>query len=534
MVKEIIEQEFLQKLFFSWYDFMPVDINDIETMIDRATAALQQQFYSKSKGSSAGSTNGAHAALGTRFRSPQCTVGEYAYDKKGAPIKDANGEHQLNPMTEEEYMKAHAKSSCEALVRAPYIHEQYHQKTCQELNAAGKQSKWDSLEFFARNDSEAYKAGVDYLRQQTKALALKCGWKGSTGPNARPDAVPTPKDAKKLAKNGGKIVKGRSGGKKSSIAPIDHAIAIITGVAVRTDPLESLIAEWDQSCANQSSSACDGLVTSIEVGLYDLLRAMKRSGEDVDRETLVYLAHAELPLLKHLALWRLRSAQSPEEIALAMEAADDPSPAVRQVAEYMLQSVDDPRWIAMKHWRKESASSAEDNLTAGLVPELSPHPGQFALKSFDDLRFRYFASTKENAVFTTREPLDKVLKRMSQGRQVMQSADALQQSVDNVMPKMQAMQKEMMAAASSGDQKKLSELIQKMTELQKQIPVIDPQALNPTKNSTAIVLAKAADGRPTSTATLQRDDAWGETVVTLWNEKPWRKIPALTQTKEEE
>ena len=516
MVKEIIEQEFLQQLFFSWNDYLPSDINDIATMQTRAADLMQQHFNPKAPKSNAGTANGAHAELGTDFRSPGCTIETFQYDAKGNPVRDSNGDPVATPQTEEDYMKTQ-KKSCEALARYPYIHEQYHEKTCKDLNASGKQSKWDSLEFFARNDSEAYKAGIDYLRQQTKALALSCGWKGSTGPNA----VPTPKDAKTLAKKGGKITKSRST-KNASYAPKANLIAIITGVAITGEPLEDLIAQWEQSCEATSTNQCDGLATNIEVGLYDLIRTTQRNRDEIERETLIDLAHADLPMLKRQALMLLGNAQTPDEIEFAMQMADDPSPGVRDVAERLLQSTNNARWKAMQKWRQRGQSGVGDNLTFGLVPELSPQPNQFAMKSFDNLRFRYFASTRERAVFTSKEPADAVIKRMSEGREVMQNVDAVKKNMNEQLPKMQAMQQEMMAAAAAGDTKKLNEMMVKMGEIQKQLTSVGTRPLNPTENSTAIVLAKAADRHPTGTATIQRDDIWGETVVTLWRERGWR------------
>ncbi len=517
MVKEIIEQEFLQKLFFSWNDYMPSNINDIETMQSRAAELMQQQFNPKAPKNNAGTANGAHAELGTDFRSPGCTIGAFQYDAKGNPVKDSNGDPVVAPQTEEEYMKSQ-KKTCEALARYPYIHEQYHEKTCKELNAAGKQSKWDSLEFFARNDSEAYKAGIDYLRQQTKDLALSCGWQGSTGPNA----VPTPKDAKKLAKKGGKIVKNRGGARKTGFVTSPGSIAIITGAAISDEPLEDLIAQWEQTCESTAGEQCNRLASNIEVGLYDLIRMMHRSGEQIERESLLELAHADLPMLKRQALLMLGYAESPDEIEFAMEMVDDPSPAVRDSAERLLQGVDSSRWTAMQKWRPRDRTGFADDFTSGLVPELSPQPGQFEIKSSDSLRFRYFASTRERAVFTSKESAEIVIKKMSEGREVMKSADAIEKNMKTQMPKMQAMQQELMAAAAAGDSKKLNELIAKMTEIQTQFTAIDPRALNPTKNSTAIILVKAADGHPTQTATIQRDDTWGETVVTFWRERGWR------------
>ena len=517
MVKEIIEQEFLQKLFFSWNDYLPSDINDIATMQTRAAHLMQQHFNPKAPQTNAGTANGAHAELGTDFRSPGCTINAFQYDAKGKSVLDKNGDQVVTPQTEEDYMKTQ-KKSCEALARYPYIHEQYHEKTCKELNAAGKQSKWDSLEFFARNDSEAYKAGVDYLRQQTKALALSCGWKGSTGPNA----VPTPKDAKKLAKKGGKIAKGRAGANKTGHTPIDGLIAIITGVAITGEPLEDLIAQWEQSCESTSVDQCDRLVTNIEVGLYDLIRTMQRNGDEIERETLLDIAHADLPMLKRQALMLLGNAQSPDEIEFAIHTSDDASPAVRDAAERMLQGVDHASLKAMQKWRQRDRPAFDDALTAGLVPELAPQPGEFEIKSFAGLQFRYFASTSERAVFTTKESAEVVIKRLSEGREVMKSADALEKNMNAQMPKLQAMQQEMMAAAAAGDVKKLNEMVGKMAEIQKQFTPVDPRALNATKNSTAVIVAKAADGHPTQTATIQRDDIWGETVVTLWRERGWR------------
>lgn len=190
----------------------------------------------------------------------------------------------------------------------------------------------------------------------------------------------------------------------------------------------------------------------------------------------------------------------------------------------MLSGVKDPRWQALEPWIKRAdGASEQSDATSGLVPDLKPMPSQFGVESFEGLSFRYFGSTQERAMFTSQEAEAAVIKRLSKGRQVVASADALEKDMSALQPTLEALQKEVMAAAQAGNVQKLNEITAKFGEIQKKMTSVDMTAMNPTKNSTAILLARdSATKRPTSTATIQRDDALGETVVTFWREGGWR------------
>ena len=252
------------------------------------------------------------------------------------PPKD--NEQYAKPVTEKQYMNE--GKQCDALVRYAWIHELHHQSTCKRLQAENKTHLWKSMEFFAKNDAEAYKAGTDYLREQTSTLAKQCGWEGSTNPNA----VPTPDRAKELADKGAKISKNRgSGGSKKKSTKSGNRANIIVGATVDTSPMNELLSRWDAQCQDETAPGCGALGVSIEAGLVTLLQQMQR-GRGVDRATVFDAAQATLPQLKQLAMFYLHNAQSPAEVDFAPEMTEHASAGIREAARRMLQGSDDPRW----------------------------------------------------------------------------------------------------------------------------------------------------------------------------------------------
>jgi len=202
MVKELNEQQFLQQLFTKWADYMPSEIVTTGDLVDHATQEFNDAFYSRKGHSVAGTANGGHAAFGTDLESETCPIIQYLYDSKGKPKKNPDGTQMTEPVTEENLQT----KECESFVKYEFAHERSHQATCLRLVAEKDKWSWKNPVFFARDDAKAYQAGIDVLREETKALAGKCGWDNSTK-----NRLPDPDEAKKLAKRVAKSLSTRKG-----------------------------------------------------------------------------------------------------------------------------------------------------------------------------------------------------------------------------------------------------------------------------------------------------------------------------------
>ena len=195
MTRELTEQEFLQKKFQDWSAYMPREIQTTTQLQERAQADFNAAFYANNGATSAGTTHGGHAHMGTDLKDPTCPLVLYLYDAKGRALRDKNGEQRTRPVAEANF----PGKQCTALVNFAFAHERAHQATCLKLVQSGRTQSWQSPAFFARDDANAYKVGAEALRNEIRALAGKCGWDNSTK-NRLPDA----NEAKELAKRAAK------------------------------------------------------------------------------------------------------------------------------------------------------------------------------------------------------------------------------------------------------------------------------------------------------------------------------------------
>lgn len=193
MINELAQYEFLQKKFESYADYMPARFRSINDMQQGAQNEMNTAFYGNT--TSTGTTDGAHAALGTDIHNASCPIVEYLYDKQGHPIMDKDGEQKTKVADE----KTYNPKQCRGRTRADFAHEGAHVATCKALVASNETSKWSRLEFFARDDARAYKAGADALRAEIQPLAMKCGWENSTK-----NRLPNVQEAQELAKKAAK------------------------------------------------------------------------------------------------------------------------------------------------------------------------------------------------------------------------------------------------------------------------------------------------------------------------------------------
>jgi len=285
-------------------------------------------------------------------------------------------------------------------------------------------------------------------------------------------------------------------------------------------PMDELINQWTTQCADAAAIGCGAIGASIEVELVNLIRGLQRSGS-VDRQTLFDAAHADFPLLTQLAMSLMYNAQTPEEVEFALKMTEHPAAGVREAARRMLQGSDDSRWKPIERWWKSTRGADGGGPASGLVPDLEPLARYFGVETLEGLRHRPFGSDERSVMFTTTEPADVVVKRLSKGKTVMTKQSDMKKDMESFEDAMMSMQKEMMAAAQSGDMDKIDKLTQKMMEMQEKLTGGDFAAINTDDDSEGILLEKdAKTGAPLSVARVKRDEEWGQTVVIIERNQP--------------
>lgn len=195
MTRELTEQEFLEKKFRDFSDYMPRGIETPTQLQDRVQADFNAAFYPNNGANSAGTTHGGHAHMGTDLNDATCPIVLYLYDSKGRALRDKDGAHRTRPVSEATF----PGKQCKALVNFAFAHERSHQATCLRLVESGRTKSWESPSFFARDDASAYQAGADALRQEIKSLAGMCGWENSTK-----NRLPNIDEARDLARRAAK------------------------------------------------------------------------------------------------------------------------------------------------------------------------------------------------------------------------------------------------------------------------------------------------------------------------------------------
>ena len=191
---ELEDQEYMANVFSEWAGYLPNSVHDTSDIQERAAALLQLTFYGAQSEAPQRISLGAHADLGTEINKPSCPIVLYHY-KNGRPVfvpdpplkkgqklpKNVKLVAKVTPVDEEHYP---ANGQCEAVVHYGFVHEQQHQKTCQNLFARNKTSLWSDPQFFAADDAAAYRAGADVLRAERDKLRKQCDkrdgrWRGT-------------------------------------------------------------------------------------------------------------------------------------------------------------------------------------------------------------------------------------------------------------------------------------------------------------------------------------------------------------------
>jgi hypothetical protein len=302
-------------------------------------------------------------------------------------------------------------------------------------------------------------------------------------------------------------------------------LMVIVGAEPSGEPLEQLTARWDRECAADAlTPECAGLAADIELGLYDLLRKLSLNRQPIDRDVLRAAAESRLPALAKLGVGLLGAPQSQDDVNTLLRAVDHPVLAVRYMAARNLEQAQHTAWKALQPWwtgwtLSHSASGPEESM----IPDPTPLPSDFGMKSFNGLTFHYYGSDRERAMFTTSEGAESVVARFGKTRKVMSSLDAMTAQMDAIQPEMDAVMKEMEAANQSGDLNRINQAMQKLQALQAKMGNLQSLSVNPMVESHTVILEQdATKTRATTTVLIQRDPQLQQTVLVFWKEGGWR------------
>lgn len=186
LYRELLEQEFLLAKFKSWVDqaYYPASIKSMQDSASAAlTTAMNGDLYGTLKPPAGNGPGVAAPAYGTQIADAKCTMVEYVRKKPG------DAELTPVPISATDV----AKKLCKPLADYTVAHEMHHVASCKAAWGAGDKTV-ETVEWFVKNDVEAYQVGIQMLREQIAALARKCGWTGSPE-GAKPDkgkTLPTP------------------------------------------------------------------------------------------------------------------------------------------------------------------------------------------------------------------------------------------------------------------------------------------------------------------------------------------------------
>lgn len=205
LYRELMDQETLLAVTRSWIaqDYYPASISEMKRVLVGS--------ISNPSGAGGASAGGGEAApaFGIDMASAACALVAYVEvrDRDGNPVKDKDGKtkYEEKPITDKQVRARHCKPVADFLL----AHEGHHRSSCKTLWGSGRGSMMTdpgsaaAVEFFVKDDAQAYEAGVAVLRRHIADLALRCGWDGSTN-RIRPDGlitVPTPPQIEELRKN---------------------------------------------------------------------------------------------------------------------------------------------------------------------------------------------------------------------------------------------------------------------------------------------------------------------------------------------
>jgi hypothetical protein len=199
-------------------------------------------------------------------------------------------------------------------------------------------------------------------------------------------------------------------------------VSLALGTAFYSAPpdeedVPDLISRYQSTCGGSSTPTCKQLQWQLEGILYADLRAYQNyTGKGVDPEVVMAALGADSPQLK---LWGIRAAgtrPSSEATALIVEALDDPYPRVREEALNTLRNLD-PKYVKYQD-RLLRSGGPSDYPRPDPVPTAATIGGQV----YPGAKFRAFASNDKFALYTTSDPVEKVLAFYATGGRKAQSS----------------------------------------------------------------------------------------------------------------
>lgn len=310
------------------------------------------------------------------------------------------------------------------------------------------------------------------------------------------------------------------------------AAALVIGGPRIDAPLPELQKRFEAGCVDGRWQAdCPALRSELEVHLYGELRNLAMNGAEFDRDTLRAAARAQFPYLAQFGLRRMAKIGDAADREAALRALEHPSPGVRVAARQLLEN-QDGRWrTGPGAWWRDS----DRNGFPAMVPDVMPEPEELGLpagKYLEGLRYRYFASDRKRAVFTSRMPADALIASIApRGAKILDGAKMAEAAQNAAAPSQDAMQaimasveKEMQAAMARNDYKALAEISQRLTSRMQQVAppqqgrgagpaLVQEFASNPL-GARYVQLPSRVPGR-TITVAAARDEVMGETVLVI-------------------
>jgi len=242
------------------------------------------------------------------------------------------------------------------------------------------------------------------------------------------------------------------------------ALALLLGMSFsiagrELDPQVTLD-RYRKECSGKpaASGACRALREDLEWATAGALRAVLSSGEAVNPRVLRAAAHADLPALRVVALRGFpRMEFTPEDRALVQAALDDPVPAVRAAAKACLWKDRDLMRLGDRSYDAVGKTGFAD--ASRLTPDSVPTEKELGAPVYPGAAYRYFASGRQRALFTTADPPEKVLAFYAQGGKKTLTADELRRGASQQQMDPQAMAAAMKDPAAM---KRFMEDLQKM------------------------------------------------------------------------
>jgi len=208
LFRELMQQEYLRDQFESYVrqSYYPPTVKQMYESVERrfnATFYSSPQSAASPGGKDVASKPSGGAAYGTRTWLPKCDLVEFLKDAKGNQILDKQENPVVKPITPQQIRAKECKAVADHVLK----HEGFHQQSCRQTHSNGTADLWNSAEFVAKNEVEAYKKGVESLRDMIAKLAKECNWDGSVR-MLKPDGtsvVPTKEQIEELKNNTRKV-----------------------------------------------------------------------------------------------------------------------------------------------------------------------------------------------------------------------------------------------------------------------------------------------------------------------------------------